>query len=92
MRRSRVARITLVCVCVCVCVASVCDLSCFGVLVSIVLLIAWGTAVVADAALMSVPNYAHVAWVIAGKAHASWEYNDEDLACVSARFLRIRSW
>ena len=77
--------------CVCVCVASVCDLSCFGVLVSIVLLIAWGTAVVADAALMSVPNYVHVAWVISGKAHASWEYHEEDLACASARFLRIRS-
>ena len=89
MRRSRVARITLVCVCLCV--ASVCDLSCFGVLVSMVLLIAWGTAVVADAALMSVPNYAHVAWVIAGKAHASWDYHEEDLACAGARLLRIRS-
>ena len=54
-----------------------------------VLLIAWGTAVVADVALMSVPNYVQVAWLIAGKAHASWADHEEDLACASARSPRI---
>ena len=53
------------------------------------LLIAGGAALVADAALMCVPNYVQVAWVIAWKAHASWEYHEEDLACASARLLRI---
>ena len=44
----------------------------------------------ADAALMCVPNYVHVVWVIPGKAHASWASHEEYLACVSACSFSIR--
>ena len=80
-----------VCLCVCVTVANVFVLSCLGVLVCSVLLIAGSAAVVAEAALTCVPNYMHAAREIAGKAHASWASHKEDLACAGVRLLRRRS-
>ena len=79
------------CVCVCVTVADVFVLSCLGVLVCSVLHSAGSAAVVAEAAMTCVPNYVHAAREIAGKAHASWEYHKEDLACACVRLLRRRS-